>query len=269
MLKVGTKKKGFSLLEVLVTMAIASAMFYFIFDTFTTSRKLNDRIEKGLELRNEMRIIKNLIESDLNSIVFLRNYTNDFEGIDIQANVSGIKGINIVNGQDAVNQIYMHVNRPAINHFNVGLHEDPEIHEVGYFIAVKDPEKPIYALFRREQFYLDKEFDFYVNTPSINGLIKDERTINLVLTENIKGLNFKYLRPTAPNTPEVWLDEWESMDNINEPNYSDSNNFRRRIPIAIEVTIILENETGIRLEESFQVNMRPPLGDNINFEFSY
>ena len=59
MLKVSNINAGFSLLEVLVTMAIASAMFYFIFDTFTVSRKLNDKIEKGLGLRNEMRIIKN------------------------------------------------------------------------------------------------------------------------------------------------------------------------------------------------------------------
>ena len=207
MSKENNKKIGFSLLEILVTMAIASAMFYFVFDTFTVSRKLNDKIEKGLELRNEMRIIKNLIENDINSVIFLKYYTK-FSN----QNVSGIKGLNRVNGLDDIDQIYMHVNKPALNHFNIEWYDDPGIHEVGYFIAIKDPEIPTYALFRKEQFYIDNNFESYSNTPSINNLIQDENTINLLITENIKELNFKYLSPNSTNSiNEVWLDEWNSM----------------------------------------------------------
>ena len=59
------------------------------------------------------------------------------------------------------------------------------------------------------------------------------------------------------------------MNNNNKPNRTNTINILRRIPVAIEVTIALENENGDRIEEIFQVNIRPPLGEGIIFDPSY
>ena len=218
-----------------------------MFSTFIQSQRQSKKIEQLLELRREFRIIKNLIESDVRSSIFLEGFTDDNPEETSTKNFSGMLGINSAFNEAQIDQIYFHTHRPNLNHRNLEDSFDPEIHEIGYFVAFVNDEQ--LSLYRKESFYIDNNIESYPSVISTQAIIENKKNKSLPLTTKIKGFNIRYL---AAGTE--WLEEWNSML---------SHRKNGRIPQAIEITIALEALNGERLEESFQINLRPPLGENI------
>ena len=168
------KKKAFSLLEVSLSVTLLALILTLIFRGFIDFSNNSQKSENVLYLGRELNALKKLLEEDFRSVVFLPSYTNDYENANLRY-ISGIQGTNKIIGSSAADQVFMHVHRSSISFNEIPSIEDPGLHEVGYFVALK--EAGVYELYRTEQYYIDTKFNSYVG---------------LISTENItKGKNIK------------------------------------------------------------------------------
>lgn len=94
------KKKGFTLIELIATMAVVGILMTVIFSLFSTSSSMLTSAEVDNEIQNEARMIVNLIEDDLKfgSKIKLntRELIADLEGENIEFQRKDSNGINQV-----------------------------------------------------------------------------------------------------------------------------------------------------------------------------
>lgn len=245
------KKKAFSLLEVLVATSLLALVLTFIFQGFINFSKNSQKSENILYLSRELNGLKNLIEKDLSSVVFLQSYTNDYEGKSARY-FSGIQGDNKLIGENNTDQIFFHSHRGSISFNKIPPNEDPKLHEVGYFVSFVEDDS--YEFYRTEQYYIDSKAGNYIGTISSANIVKSANVKNSLVTKNIVEFNVRYLTHNF-----LWVDSWNSISNQNIP---DIDKNRGRIPVAIEVELALKRENVV-LKDSFQINLRPFLAKDI------
>lgn len=245
------KAKGFSLLEILVAISLLTLILTFIFQGFINFTRNSKKSENILYLSRELNALKILLAKDISSVIFLQSYANDYKGASVRY-FSGIQSDNKLIGQVKADQIFLHTHREAISFNEISANRDPQIHEIGYFVALAGEDS--YELYRSEQYYIDSKADNYIGTISKENISTKVNVKNSLVTTNIVDFNIRYLTHNF-----VWLDSWNSVSN---QNFQDIKKNKGRIPQAIEVELALK-KNGVVLKDIFQINLRPSFGKDI------
>lgn len=188
-----TDKDGFTLLEILIAVAILTIIFSIVYGSFVQTRKAISRAEDAVSELRGIRAAFIRMMMDVNMAFLSKNNENTFfVGTD-----------NYTDGypDDTIDfTTFSHTIR-----WKDALESDQT--EVGYYIQRDFEGNTI--LMKREKKRID-------TSPLYGGR-------SLELSEDIAGLNFRYLEDGA------WLDSWDSR-------------VSNKLPEAIEITLIVRDE---------------------------
>lgn len=185
--KENPKSGGFTLLEVLLAMAILAVIMTVIYTSFSTA---GNNVEQAETLRDETDMARALINRLSNDIAnaYCRpanasNVPTVFYGKKEEADSSNSKSVDKIR-RDSISMTTL-TNWPKPNS------KETELWEVGYFFKEK-PDGKGYALFRREKRELSKD------VPALEG--GDEYEI----TDRIESLQFRYSQDGKTWTDNGW-----------------------------------------------------------------
>lgn len=233
--------KGFTLMELLITLSLFSAIMGFLMSTFFQFQNQSDRYESILQLRQEIRILERIIRNDLQTIVYLDEFAKDPQQ-EYDGRKTGVLGEDGNMGDHDRDSIHMHINNSSKFHRGLAANLDPEIHEVSYYLEEGEEENLKFK--RREEFYIDTD------------ITEGDRSIIHTLSDHVISFDVKYYKGTSEE-PE---DDWDSSE------YEESKKAEDKLPSGLIVTLILENEKGEQLKSEMQVNIRPNMGNGISWQ---
>lgn len=240
-------------MEVLVSSALLALILTAVFSSFSNFTFNSKKLENKIILGRHISSLKRLIEKDFRSVIFLAAYTQSQPTKTVRY-ISGIQGDNKLIGQINADQVFMHVNRNLISYNEITKQNNPLVHEVGYFVAIKDDET--FELYRREQYYINTRFNSYIGLLSKENILPENNARVALLTDNIIDFDVKYL-----DSNNTWLEQWNSISSKNKWD-KENPHLRSRIPRSVEVTLALKKD-GTVVKDSFQINLRPKLTENV------
>lgn len=230
--------KGFTLLELLITMTLFSVIMMILMNTYFNFTKQSTILQNKLTLRQEMRGLQQLLREDLQAAIFLEEFMKNVDqNVDLRK--SGIYGLNSFIGDKDNDELHLHVNRPSRFYRLLDLGSDPEIHEVSYFL--KEIEDGKFKLKRREEFYIDTD------------ITTGDRGITYTLSTSVTSFDIKYFQLETKGDGVV---KWDS---------SSRKAFDGRMPAAVSVSLELVDESGEKLASTFEVNLKPLMGIGIEW----
>ncbi len=181
----GPQSKGFTLLEVLLAMAILAVIMTVIYTSFSTA---GNNIEHAETLRDETdmaRALMTRLSADIaNAYCKPSNVPVVFYGKKEEAESSGNKNGHTKIRHDSISMTTL-TNWPKPNS------KETELWEVGYFFKEK-PDGKGYSLFRTEKRELSKD------APALEG--GDEYEI----TDRVESLQFRYSQDGSNWTDNGW-----------------------------------------------------------------
>jgi len=232
------KRAGFTLLELMVTLGLFSAIMGVLMGVFFQFGDQKKRFESTTMIRQESRLLEHLLRQDLQAAINLREFTSPNEKGEPE-NPSGLIGINERTGNLDSDRLHLHVNRPVRFFRGLPINRDPEVHEVSYFLEADEGGKQQFM--RREEFYVDAD------------MTDGEEEIKHPLSGHVIAFDVKYF---LANRAEP-LEEW-GTDAIKREFGGAVG-----IPAAVQVTLRLRNTDGEELESGFQINLQPEMGGGI------
>ncbi|MCP4753190.1 MAG: prepilin-type N-terminal cleavage/methylation domain-containing protein [Proteobacteria bacterium] len=231
------KRTGFTLLELLVTLALFSAIMSLLLSSFFQFQNQTKRVDAIFQLRQEARILEKLLREDLQTAVYFQEFAR--KSLNAVERKSGIVGIDdVLNDKDG-DKIYMHVNRPSLFLRTLSIDIDPEIHEVGYYL--EEADDGVVRFKRREEFYIDSD------------ITDGEENIVHTLSENVTAFNVKYYKGTESEA----LVEWDSSK------VEDIGKKQLNIPSGMEISMELTSSRGEKLLSRFEINLHPDMGSSV------
>lgn len=234
------KSRGFTLMELLIALSLFSAITGILMSSFFQFHRQTDRVESILRLRQELRILEQIIRNDLQSVVYLDAFMQESQ-TDPDGRKSGIFGEDKGLGDKSRDRLHLHINSYARFHRNLVREHDPELHEVSYYLEEPDPGTFLFK--RREEFYLDAD------------ITDGERSIIHTLSQNVTSFDVKYFKG-AETEP---LDEWDSSS------YATTKTAADKLPAGVVVTLEIKDKKGELLKSSVQINLRPYMGQFISW----
>lgn len=232
---------GFTLLELLVTLSLFSAIMGFLMSTFFQFHQQSQRMESMLKLRQEVRILERIIRNDLQTVIYLTEFMKDAPN-ERDDRKSGILGLDEIVGEKDGDQLHMHVNNRSRFQRFLAADADPEIHEVSYFLETTNAGEGV-RFKRREEFYIDDDIS------------TGDRSITHTLSDHVVGFNVQYFR-SGEDEP---LNEWDSSD------YKESKKSADRLPTGVLVTLELRSEEGEELASQLRINLQPDMGGKVTW----
>ena len=208
--KIVPHAKGFTLLEVLLAMAILSVIMTVIYASFSTAGR---NIEQAETIRDESDLARTLIARLSDDIA--NAYVNPFMNTPTTVTIFYGKKEEAEFGTGPGNEKVRHdsISLTTLTNWRKPDSKEMELWEVGYFFK-EQPDGKGYALFRREKRELSKD------TPALEG--GDEYEI----TDRVESIRFTYL-----NNSLTWTDNgWDSR----------SSTFGQKMPKAVEIAIALD-----------------------------
>lgn len=230
----GGRRRGFTLVELLVSLALLALVMTLVYAAFEqiSGPALAQRDE--LTEHQELRLLVRMIADDLQSAQWLARYAE--KGPQYR---SGIVAAREFQESKEFSRVAMHTAGPARFHRGFNPARDPRLHEVGYFVRLSEDRSAL-ELVRREDFYLDDDLEH-------DGL-------EVVLTQGVETFRVEFLPPGAetgrsvgigPGTQETWEESWDSP---NRPAAS-------RMPLAIRVTVARKGTRDKAFSESLEFNL--------------
>lgn len=237
------KRSGFTLLELMVTLTLFATIMGLLMNVFFQFKDQSIRFESVLSLRQEARILEQLLQQDLQMAVYLTEFMDAaaLRGDD-DGRQSGIVGIDETMGENESDQIHLHVNRPVRFYRGLPIAKDPEIHEVSYYL--EDLADNRIQFKRREQFYIDSD------------ITDGDGSISHTLSENVVAFDLKYYPKNSQDPIEEWGTE--------EIQRSMKDAFG--IPAGVMITLKFLDLSGESFETQFQINLQPAMGANIKWK---
>ena len=237
------KLAGFSLLELLLAVAILTSISAMIMVILFQTRRSEEVTDRLLKERRESRLIERLIKRDLSGVVALKEYLE-------VGKASGILGVDRSEVDVSVDQIYFHTHRPALAKYNVDELVDPQIHQVGY-VLIRNPEQnELYSLYRLEKFYLGDNFELIENIFDFQQLNRPELKAALV-HDRVLSMEITYLHEDQQTGQIASVPSWNSLDQTTA----------QQLPLALVIKIKLrkpDSEEVIDLE--LKTILRPKIG---------
>jgi prepilin-type N-terminal cleavage/methylation domain-containing protein len=201
---------GFTLLEVLLAMAILSVILTVIYSSFSTAGR---NVEEAEKIRDESDIARTLIARLSDDIA--NAYVNPLMNTPTTLTIFYGKKEEAEFGTGPGNEKIRHdsISLTTLTNWRKPDSMELELWEVGYFFK-EQPDGKGYTLFRREKRLLSKD------TPALEG--GDEFEI----TDRVESLQITY-----SNNGQTWTDNgWDTR----------SSSFGQKIPKAVEIAIALD-----------------------------
>ncbi|MBT6728399.1 MAG: prepilin-type N-terminal cleavage/methylation domain-containing protein [Deltaproteobacteria bacterium] len=241
------KISGFSLLEVLVSMAILGLLVTLLYSSFSQISRTSLSVENSLRGREELRLLMKVVLDDLQAMQYLSRLVelNESEspGVQIDSFETGLiaRLVDGPQGAESSSAIDFHAARRA-RFYPEWRVQDPRLHEIGYRMQ-ENSETGRWELWRREDFYVDPDLS--------------EGGRDYLLTDRVTGFLVELLEQEIEladgGTQENWVKDWDTQELACERNSEASNSFC--LPRAIRLSMAVEDEDGQTLEESLTINL--------------
>ncbi len=228
-------QSGLTLLELMLTLVIFSSIIGLLMNSFVQLRQQNELVQTILTLRQETRVLEQLLKEDILSAVYLHEYMN-MAGKTLDGRKSGIVGINNSYEEFDMDAIHMHVHNKSKFQRTMAYSDDPELYEVSYYLDTDDIEHPQFM--RREEIYIDSD------------IMDGDRSITHTLSQRVVSFNMEYFEGNNSEEEEEW----------------DSSQKNGLLPSGLKITIKLKDEKDKTLESEFQINLRPSIGAYTTWE---
>ena len=193
------KSKGFTLLEVLLAMAILAVTLTGIYMSFSTAGR---NVEQAEAIRDETDVARSLIARITDDIA--NAYVN--RNMNFSARITIFDGIKEEIESSGEKRRHDSITLTTLTNWRKPDSKEMELWEVGYFFREK-PDGSGYTLFRREKRELSKD------VPALEGGVEYE------ITDQVDGLQFRYYDGSN------WADAWDKSLN--------------KVPAAVEVALTL------------------------------
>ena len=253
-------KSGFSLLELLVALALMSTLMIVLYNAFFQFSASTQNVNDSLKAEQELRLLMKIVFDDLQAVQYLEKWValND-ETSGGEFYHSGILS-RLVPGPDEtlVSFIRFHTARPT-RFFPemIALQKDPELHEVEYSLRF-DAFAQAWLFVRREDFYVDGNLS--------------EGGVEQTLSQSVVGFRVEFLAQMvlaadSGALQEVWVEEWDSLEeNCLLPNEDLKDSSQTRcLPLALRLTLSLQKEEGLVVTDTLELNHWSVLQPNREF----
>tara|TARA_Y100001970_G_C14155423_1_gene815247 strand:- start:345 stop:1139 length:795 start_codon:yes stop_codon:yes gene_type:complete len=248
-------KKGFTLLELLISVSLLGLLITIIYGSFFQITTLSKLVKSDISLREELRLIMKIAINDLQNIKFLKNFPES-EIEMFSKRETGIIAERIIGSK---NNEKRKINEYSLINFHSATKSlfypekkafDPEIHEIGYSIK-EDPQSKKLSFLRREDFYIDKN-------------IKEGGKIQII-SQSVEKFDVELLESETElaggGYKENWTKQWNSNENICK-NENIEGNFC--LPRAVKLSIALKGKDENIVSDSQVVNLCiPPCNSEI------
>ena len=201
------QSSGFTLLEVLLAMAILSVIMTVIYASFSTAGK---NVEQAETIRDESDIARTLIN----------RLSDDLSNAYLNSAMNSPKVLTVFYGKkeeiEAGDEKIRHdsVSFTTLTNWRRPDSKETELWEVGYFFKER-PDGQGFTLFRKEKRELSKD------VPALEGGVEYE------ITDRVESLQFTYSQNGS-----TWTDTgWDSR----------SSSFGQKLPKVVEIAIALDN----------------------------
>ena len=157
--KIWKIKKGFSLLELLISVALLGFIMALIYGSFFQISNFTKILTSNLNSREELRLLMKIVLDDLQNVKYLKNFPASEEELASlsQTGIIAERKIGSVNSEKGEIEEFSILNfHSAIksSFYPEKKDSDPEIHEIGYSLE-KDSDSEAWNFLRREDFYID------------------------------------------------------------------------------------------------------------------
>lgn len=215
------KSPGLTLLEMLLALSLMAIVLTLLMTQYFQSEKSHRRVATSISERQQLRLIRNLISSDLRSMVALPNLAEN------NPLLTALYFQNQESGGQPVDMLAFFVHRTAMQHPEAA-ERDPELHEIHYEVYPADDADKPNLLYRVEGYYVD------------SNLQEEREGKKRLISDRLKKLNFQFLKDATGS----WEDKYTE---------------KKKLPLAVKVEIALEFEGELQTDV-FEINIRPPVG---------
>ncbi len=243
---ISNRINGFSLLELLVAIALMSVVIVLIYNAFFQVSNSTQQVTKSLEAGQELRLLMKIVLDDLRAAQYLEKLVvHNNPDNDEPYYHSGIFSERSPGPENTqLSSIHFHTAIPT-RFFPEAIAQakDPELHEVGYALEYDSFEEK--WLFKRRE-------DFYVDDDMMEGG-KEQLLSESVVQFELEFLEQNILAADSSELQEIWVDEWDSLENK-------CSTFAKQastpcLPLAIRLTMSLRTEKEGKVTDTLEVNL--------------
>lgn len=218
---------GFTLIEVMVAMAIVAMVSTLIYSGFTQTAQNKKRVEAELDRHHEIRL-------------GLERMTRELSSAFVSAHLNPNPALQVVKtcfvGKDSGKGARIDFTAFAHQRLYRDAHESDQA-ELSYYLGDDPHDRTHTALIRREQRRIDDD-------PQQGGQAQ-------VMVQNVTKLDLVYLDPLSMQ----WLKTWDTMQAAMQPN---------RLPSQVEIKLSVPNIQGRGRDETFGTRVSLPMRFALN-----
>jgi type II secretion system protein J len=206
-----SKEKGFTLLEVLIAVAIMSVLVTVIYTSFSTSSRNVEQAEASRDATDLARTLLAKLSADIANA-----YVNAGMNSPVTTTIFYGKKEEGGAGDEKIRHDALYLT--TLTNWRKPDSRETDLWEVGYFFKEKT-DGTGFVMMRKEKRELSKD------TPALEGGVEYE------MTDRVEGLQFRYYDIAA----KKWLDTWDSRT-------AGSFNLQQMpVPKAVEITLLLDD----------------------------
>ena len=219
--------RGFTLLELLIAISLLSIVMVLLYGSVAQISSGTASLNADLANQQETRLLLRMITDDLQAATYLEGFA---KGNDAKSGL--LLTLDRV-GADSYSIAQFHANVPVRFHRRINRQADPRVHEIAYWVEAAEEDPNLMVLKRREDFYVDNDME--------------DGGITVDIAEGIKTFQIEVLgeREISHSLEGDWQDNWDSNGDV-----------KRRIPLAVRVTLALVPAPGLEIkEEVLEINI--------------
>jgi len=183
--------KGFTLIEVLLSMAILVVLMSVVYGSFSTAGRNVEQAESARDETDLARTLLAKLSDDLTNAYFNPNMRQVSQNTSASVNLTILYGKKDESGEGEDKVRRDSLSLTTLTNWRKPDSKETELVEVGYFFKEK-PDGSGYSLYRREKRELSAD------APPLEGGVEYE------ITDRIEGLQLRYYNGTT------WADEWDT-----------------------------------------------------------
>lgn len=183
--------KGFTLIEVLLAMAILVVVMSVVYGSFSTAGRNVEQAEAARDETDLARTLLSKLTDDLTNAYYNPNMKQVSQNTNANVNLTILYGKKAEAGEGENKMRHDSLSLTALTNWRMPDSKETELLEVGYFFKEK-PDGSGYSLYRREKRELSADM------PPLEGGVEYE------ITDRVEGLQLRYYNGTK------WVDEWDT-----------------------------------------------------------
>ena len=234
------RSEGFTLLELLVSMALLALVTGLIYDAFFQVSSSSVTVQSEMKGRQELRLLMKMVLDDLQMIRYLKYWADSDNKPE-----TGLISKQMRGPEDSeVSTISFHAAVPSRFFRDVDVVQqgmDPHLHEIGYALVQHQTENR-WQFVRREDFYLDENLE----EPRPEGRSQ-------VLSEEVTSFSVEFLSQEIRRAGGAVEENWESSWNSQEVQcVKDKSGC---LPRAIRLKMKIKDASAREVEDLQEINL--------------